>query len=246
MSELLFTNKSDLVAIADKIKAKAGVSGGISFPQGFIDTVDAISGQGGSGDGGVEDGYSATFYDEEDVAFLSLSIRQGLAINEPAYGSKSWNLEDGTVITFPYYPTSDISVYAYKIDNVGKLYEHFGLNINTYPYLLVNLYQNQYVNLFFSKQIKTNTTSYLELGGTSSQKGYVMYRNFKLPSAIEPSADSIDYLIDYITATFTSLNSDYSYAPNFGISNYNSHTWTNFDYLDTNTNKFDMVGNPRG
>ena len=49
MSELLLANKSDLVAIADKIRAKAGISNSLSFPQGFMDGIDGISGQGGSG-----------------------------------------------------------------------------------------------------------------------------------------------------------------------------------------------------
>jgi hypothetical protein len=44
MSNLVVANKSDLVAIADAIRTKAGLSDSLSFPQGFIDAINSISG----------------------------------------------------------------------------------------------------------------------------------------------------------------------------------------------------------
>ena len=133
MSELLFTNKSDLVAIADSIRAKAGINGGLSFPQGFVDGIDRISGSSGSdGIERVENGYNATFYDEEDVAFLSLSIRQGFAIKDPCYASSSWSLEDGTVITFPYYFSQVILDFIFVSFAIPiLLYIFFSLSIES-------------------------------------------------------------------------------------------------------------------
>lgn len=44
MRDLVYANKSDLVAIADAIRTKAGTSNSLSFPQGFIDAINSING----------------------------------------------------------------------------------------------------------------------------------------------------------------------------------------------------------
>ena len=52
MSDLVVANKSDLVAIADAIRTKAGGSESLSFPNGFVDAIGGIS-TGGSSSGGA-------------------------------------------------------------------------------------------------------------------------------------------------------------------------------------------------
>ena len=51
----LVVDKESLVSVADAIREKGGTSEGLTFPQGFVDGISAISSGGGSGGGGTEE-----------------------------------------------------------------------------------------------------------------------------------------------------------------------------------------------
>jgi hypothetical protein len=52
MNEYVIAYKSDLVAIADAIRAKTGSTEGLELPAGFVEAVEGITGGGGSSSGG--------------------------------------------------------------------------------------------------------------------------------------------------------------------------------------------------
>lgn len=127
-------------------------------------------GQGGSGGSleGLENGYDVMFYDENNEGFAFYSIKQGHSIEAPIYDYKGWETEDGTVITFPYTPTSDLVLYA--INNGGALeillYEHFGVSRDEYPYLVLLYSSSNKLRIIFAKTIQANTETELSVSNT--------------------------------------------------------------------------------
>lgn len=57
-------------------------------------------------------GYTVTFYDENKTKIAVYSVKSGSAVNAPVYTAAKWVDGSGNAITFPYTPTSDISIYA--------------------------------------------------------------------------------------------------------------------------------------
>ena len=66
MSDLVIANKSDFVAVANKIREKTGSTNELSFPNGFIGEIDGIS---GSGSGGGYKVGIATCYADDYITF---------------------------------------------------------------------------------------------------------------------------------------------------------------------------------
>lgn len=54
-----------------------------------------------------------TFYDEDEKVLAVYSVKEGMAVNPPAYDA-TWQDGDGTAIEFPYTPTENIELYAVK------------------------------------------------------------------------------------------------------------------------------------
>lgn len=57
-------------------------------------------------------GYTVTFYDENKTIIAVYSVKSGSAVNAPVYTAAKWVDGNGNAVTFPYTPTSDISIYA--------------------------------------------------------------------------------------------------------------------------------------
>ena len=120
----------------------------------LTDSVNALIGgygQGGSSGGsleGLENGYDVMFYDENNEGLAFYSIKQGHSINAPVYTVKSWQTEDGGVITFPYTPSADVVLYANNDTYADKLYDFYGLDSAEYPYIFIYNYQTQWAVIF--------------------------------------------------------------------------------------------------
>lgn len=54
-----------------------------------------------------------TFYDEDKKVLAVYSVKEGMAVNPPAYDA-TWQDGDGTAVEFPYTPTENIELYAVK------------------------------------------------------------------------------------------------------------------------------------
>ena len=86
---------------------------------------------------GLENGYDVMFYDENNEGLAFYSIKQGHSINAPEYTVKSWQTEDGAVITFPYTPSADVVLYANNSTYASQLYQAYGVDSGAYPYLVI-------------------------------------------------------------------------------------------------------------
>lgn len=62
--------------------------------------------------GSTNIGYTVTFYDENKTNIAVYSVKKGSAVNAPVYDAAQWVDGNGNTVTFPYTPTSDISIYA--------------------------------------------------------------------------------------------------------------------------------------
>ena len=59
----------------------------------------------------LPDDIVVTFYDENEKVLAVYSVKEGMAVNPPAYEA-TWKDGDGNVIEFPYVPTENIDLYA--------------------------------------------------------------------------------------------------------------------------------------
>lgn len=177
-----------------------------------------------SGLTGLENGYDVMFYDEDNVVLAFNSIRQGSSMNAPDYVVKAWETEDGTVIQFPYTPTSDLVLYANNNTLASTLYNHYGIDMNEYPYLIIyKHYEAQRIYIYFLESIDTETeNSFGTNGKYASANKYV--------GAVQ--SNEKEELIELIIEKITSL--DYGIALSAGTTEdtYNA-AYTNYDSVMT-------------
>jgi hypothetical protein len=91
MSEYVIAYKSDLVAIADAIRARTGSTEGLKLPAGFVEAVDGITGE------SVPDGSAVTFgYEngepverEEQYAIASADLNELGAVAQKMAGKRA-------------------------------------------------------------------------------------------------------------------------------------------------------------
>lgn len=82
--------------------------------------------------------YNVTFYSEDGIVIASYIIKEGDAINPPIT-DVNWEDGNGEKVTFPYTPTEDssISIMSAFRSNTDYLYESFGVDKATFPYVMV-------------------------------------------------------------------------------------------------------------
>lgn len=123
-----------------------------------------VSGYGQGGSGGIEEGYDVTFYDENGEELAFYSVKQGHSVDAPNYSCIAWLMADGTSVSFPYFPTSDVSLYANNDTYADALYEHYGVDKGVYPYLAIrytedstNAYVPRSMGIYFAKTVSNLT-----------------------------------------------------------------------------------------
>lgn len=127
MSDLVIANKSDLVAVADAIREKAGSTDELSFPGGFVDAVGGISTGGGSDE------------DNWELAAQDGTTCRGEAINIPYMDDDWFTVKINSSETEQYRVTVDGVEYlantSYHENGIYFTLEgysgdlHFGINI---------------------------------------------------------------------------------------------------------------------
>lgn len=149
--------ESTLVAIADETRRLSGTTSKMTP----LEIIEALNGV--TTGGGLENGYDVTFYDENDEELAFFSIKEGASMNPPNYIVKAWQTEDGQAVQFPYTPTEDVILYANNDTLAKVLYDHFKVDMNEYPYLVlhydgdnVNGYRNIGIEVYFAKSVEYN------------------------------------------------------------------------------------------
>lgn len=114
-------NDDSLATVAAAIRAKGGTSEPLAFPDGFVSAVDAIQAGVGSLD------HSVTFKDDSGNVVAVYSVIDGIGGIYPPTGveASKW-VCDGTDITFPITPSSDMTISAAISKSlVDALYEKY-------------------------------------------------------------------------------------------------------------------------
>jgi hypothetical protein len=98
-----------------------------------------------------------------------VSVKDGNSVNSPSGTPTSENGEfgkwslNGSDVTFPYTPTEDSEFIAMFELVSQKLYERFGVDRNTYPYIVIKEFPytltSRAVRIYFFKEIIFDTTS---------------------------------------------------------------------------------------
>ena len=199
MSNLIIANKSDLVAIADAIRTKAGISDSLSFPQGFVSGISGISGSGsGTGvgnSGGIDSGYTVNFYNDGEL-IENHSALIGNYINAPLnVSADSWKNLDNTIIyQFPF--TSDVEnavydMYAIKSTYAEKLLSHWGLSLNENPYIAICVNSNVILNVAVGNKY-TVGTNFVHIGSP------YMIQDLRIDATVGQTLTNIDSIVNYI------------------------------------------------
>ena len=179
MSELLLANKSDLVAVADAIRTKAGGSGSMSFPNGFVDSVNNME---NGGEDYLEKRLDGTLNEYSNSKIASV-------VPYAFYGCS--NL---TNVSFP--KCTSIGTYAFyncsKLTNVyspscktignGAFYNCSSLSSINFPVV------SSIGNYAFSSCYKLTTANFPIATSTGN---YAFHTCSKLTTANFPSATSI-------------------------------------------------------
>lgn len=226
MSELLFTNKSDLVAIADSIRAKTGINGSLSFPQGFVDGINGIGGQGGSSgsDSIVIDGmHKVTFFDSgEKTGLYYVKNNTGVQTPTDANGKMGkYTLTEGssTAETFPYVVIKDLIFYKITVNIIlpspYAAYYIYTTDGNKYTLALTNTagFRRSGYNLFglfgathlISKTFNSMDEAIaglIELSNTQDISSYTKYSGNNYPS-ITNNAKNYDYYSSHVVTDMT-------------------------------------------
>ena len=162
---------NDLTSIADSIRSKGGISGALSFPDGFIDAIDRISASGATlitksittnGD------YSASNDDADGYSSVSVNVQT------PAYISGTFTgTTAGEILSIPL-------PYSGNGHQVGVLiYPTGGPNNNISDYY--SLVQRRAINIFaLVKEVTGSAPDYTSSDGTIAEnKGFnvVVYKN---------------------------------------------------------------------
>ena len=132
-----------------------------------------VGGYGQGGSDGIEGGYDVTFYNEQGEELAFYSVKQGHTIAKPPkYDCLAWQTSDGANITFPYMPTSDVSLYANSDTLADQLYKFYGIDKGVYPYVM------------FVYDSRNSATSYFYFGKSMDESklydcNYRTYGNFK-------------------------------------------------------------------
>lgn len=138
--------------LTDGVNALVGGygQGGIQLPEDMLE--------------GLENGYDVMFYDENNKGLAFYSVKQGHAIQPPEYQVEVWQTSDGANVTFPYLPTSDVSLYANSGTYADQLYKFYGVDKGAYPYVGLSTYTGgSPATLMFGTGIGDNTTKSLSL-----------------------------------------------------------------------------------
>ena len=228
INNLVVAEKSDLVAIANAIRAKSGRTDSMSFPYDFVSGIEGIaSGDGeGSGMDGLEQGYDVMFYDENNEGLAFYSIKQGHTINPPVY-AQSWENANGEVIAFPFTPTGDISIYAI-VSNLDGLYQHYGIDGNTYPCVIICIdtssTSGMNCKLMFGDVVNGTTTNYIQFA-KAKESGYVSITTY--PNDLANFSAIYDFVKETIQPSDLTETTNAKMWPAKNGSSV--HIYTNFD-----------------
>ena len=240
MSELLFANKSDLVAIADKIREKAGISDSLSFPQGFMDSIDGISVGGNLPTDaleGLEGGYDVMFYDGNKKGLAMYSIKAGHSINPPVYDCDGWQKADGALVTFPYTPTEDTILYILNQTLSDQLYDFYGIDKVVYPYILINYRLDGAKASQFGFAQTLTTSKFSDNSIRPMYSGVKSTSMIAFPKLSSPTIEEVVEIImanvskDSLTATGLSYQSSSSYKVfvNHSLAHTSYTGWVQFE-----------------
>lgn len=86
-----------------------------------------------------DDGYSVVrFFDADSELIQTFEAKNGLLIDPPRHTCDRWVDSDGKSIVFPFILSGDIDIYAQSNSYyVDTLYNHFAVDKETYPYLVI-------------------------------------------------------------------------------------------------------------
>lgn len=210
--------KSTLVSFGDKARKISGQTGDLTTAQ-MINIFEGAS----SGDGGVEDGYDVSFFDENGEELALYSVKVGHEISKPPkYACSVWKTSDGATVTFPYVPTSDVSLYANSDTYADQLYKFYGVDKGVYPFVTVFL-QNGYTELNFTKEKPTLRTN----GFTCMPPRLMGSKNTSLTSYVDDMETFISKLMTTVTSVSTvtsgggwTMNSSYYLFTNYDTEGY--------------------------
>lgn len=115
---------------------------------------------------GVENGFVASFYNEEGNLIQAISVKDNLQIDAPEYECDLWVDKDGSIMIFPLSLTENADYYAMSETTYASIiYNSCGIDNITYPYLFVRtMSSSQIVNIGFLKSY--NITSSPQVVGT--------------------------------------------------------------------------------
>ena len=142
--------------IANAIREKTGKTDTMTISA-MAGEISGIEAGGGSGGLEIPDGYNVGFYDGDSNPLTFMAVAQGVSINPPNYLVKSWHLEDGTTIEFPYTPNGDAIIYANDSTYAKTVYNHYSISAKEYPYLVIVYTVNGsrcYLSCYFAKTIE--------------------------------------------------------------------------------------------
>lgn len=214
---LLKVEENVLPNLAKAIMAKTGKSEPLTLLQ-FQTEVESISG------GGLENGYDVMFYDENNEAIAFTSIRQGDSMQAPIYVCDGWKTSDEQIILFPYTPTQDMVLYAFNEDLAQRIYEHYGVDIQEYPYVTMQLYK--------AKQSTPRCLIAFSTTETPATSDYIFgsYEYYS-DSDIQDKED-VGGVMDFIIGKILPTSLTQQYAINFYLENSNqeySYMYTNYE-----------------
>lgn len=210
-------SKHTLTSIADQARRLDGGTTTLLTPSQMLEIFEGVE----QGSEGIEGGYDVTFYDENGEELAFYSVKQGHSIDAPNYSATSWLTEDDVAVSFPYFPTGDISLYANSDTYAGQLYRFYGISSDEYPYLYI--------------EYNKNNGGWLIFFGKTMENNWIYDVRYKTPyyggavddmSDIESVFDKVTGGIDAVSLTGTSTR----------IDDYDYHTYyTNFDYTFENS-----------
>lgn len=211
---LIKVDETVMPEIAQAIMSKTGKSDPLKITQ-FAEEIEGISVGGGST---MEDGFTVNFYGADNELIESDTVKCGYYVDAPPNMSVGgWNDSNGVnFIDFPF--TQSIAgtvIDLYAIASAGYddlLYEAFGVDKETYPYVYIAFQFNNdtagvYYNLYFLNNYTISGTQIRNQTGIAQRDKYGTYTN----ETILNSDSAVDFIINNKNSIRLEAITDYTW-----------------------------------